>query len=109
MVTGREALAATLKERKLDGDAKFQKFIAKVFEKAFTPTEEAALKKDVDKFVDGQIDEYADLTGTKPQVGAKGGTNDDEDKGGGVGADDKGTAEGDLTDPKNNPLISKLE
>lgn len=108
MVTGRETLAASLKERKLDGDAKFGKFISRVFEKSFAPADVATIKKDIDKFLDGQIDEYAELVGAKPQAGASGGGGSDDGDKKGVGADDKGTADGDLSDPEKNPLIPKL-
>jgi len=106
--TGREVFTTILKERKIDGDKKFDRYIQKMYDKAFTPTEETALKQDVNTFVDKQMDEYKDLFGEAVKVGEKISDDKDGSKDTGVGADDKGTQGGDgtnLLDPKNNELI----
>jgi hypothetical protein len=107
-VTGRDVFTTILKERKIDGDKKFDRYIQKMYDKTFTPTDEAALKQDVNTFVDKQMDEYKDLFGEAVKVGEKisDGKNDSDKTG--VGADDEGTEGGDgqnLLDPKNNELI----
>lgn len=99
---GRDTLANVLKERKLDGDEKFKKFVNKAFDRDFKSTDESALKKDLDKLVDVQLDEFKDLVGTPAAVG--GGT---EHGGPGAGANEgtPGVSTDDLVDPKKNDFI----
>jgi len=109
VVKGRDVFASILKDRKIDGDEKFTHYVNKVYDKGFVPTDEAALKADLNKFVDAKIDEYKDYFGEEVKVGAApagGGNGADGNKG--VGADNKGTSTGggpDLMDPANNDLI----
>lgn len=102
----RDVLAQVLKDRpKLAGDEKFSKFLTKVFEKDFAPEAAGTLRKDIDRFVDSQVDEYKELVG---------------EPGGGGGAQDRGGADGkdkpdegdkalvkpeDYLDPKKNDFI----
>ena len=109
VVKGRDVFASILKDRKIDGDEKFTHYVNKVYDKGFVPTDEAALKADLNKFVDAKIDEYKDYFGEEVKVGAApagGGNGAGGNKG--VGADNKGTSTGggpDLMDPANNDLI----
>lgn len=104
-------LETILKSRpKLAADEKFSKYLRKVYEKDFTPGEEAALEKDINKFIDAQVDEYKDLVGepgkdVKPKPGEG---KDGQAGAGGVGADNEGTGAGEAseyTDPAKNDLI----
>jgi len=107
VIKGRDVFTEILKERKLDGDEKFNRYVKKVYEKSFTPTEEDKLKTDLNTFVDGQVDEYKDIFGEAVKVGAATGDGGNGPANKGVGADNKGTAGGDLDllDPANNDLI----
>ena len=103
-------LDAALKERKLDGDERFAKYARKSCEKGFAPTDEASLKKDVDKFLDTQVDEFKELFGEPVKGKGSGGGAAASGTGaaGGAGEDRSGTAGGageDMTDPKLNDLI----
>ena len=107
-VSSGEALKTTLKERKLVDDTgkpkdeKLVKFINKNYEKSFKPTDEASLKKDLDKFLDGAVDDFKDLFG-EPKPGA--GEGGDAAAAAAAAAAGGSGAGADLTDPKNNPLI----
>lgn len=112
-ITARESLAAALKERKLVGDdgkpkdERFIKFVNKAFDKSFVPGEPESLKKELDKFLDVQADDYKDLFG-EPEGGGKGLPAKKGSGGTGPGGDDKGTGgpgDVDLTKPENNDLI----
>lgn len=106
--SAKDTLAAILKERKLVDDAgkpkdeKFSKFIERNVEKSFAPKEEGSLKTDLNKFLDGLVDEYKDLVGEPGVVQKPGG-------GGTPGEPVKPAAvdPNDLTLPENNPLIPK--
>ncbi len=108
-VASGEAFRAILKERKLVDDAgkpkdeKLVKFVTKNYEKGFKPESQDSIKKDLDKFMDGQVDEFKELFG-EPKPGETGGGAGPAG-GGSAGAADSGTEAVDLTDPKNNPLI----
>ncbi len=112
-ITSGGKFQAALKERKLVDDAgkpkdeKLIKFITKNYEKSFKPTDEASLKKDLDNFMDGQVDDFKELFG-QPGGGATGGGGA---AGGGQelppGGGSAGAEGVDLTDPNNNPLIPK--
>jgi len=107
---GRDIFDSILKDRKIDGDEKFKKFVSRAYDKGFDPTEEAKLKDDLNRFVDTQVDEFKDIFGEEVKVGqtSGGGGGNGADTNKGVGADDKGTPAGggvDLLDPKNNELI----
>ncbi len=104
----RESFESVLVERpKLKEDERLVKFVRKQFDKSFTPTEEAKLKDDLNKFVDAQVGEFTDLFGApqkssgnttpqggKPAAGAKDGEGKKDEGGGNP-----------LLDPKNNDLI----
>ncbi len=104
-VSAGEALKATLKERKLVDEAgkpkdeRLIRFISKNYDKSFKPESEATLKKDLDKFLDGTVDDFKDLFGDQKPGAPGGGTNEPAPP---AGAGAEGV---DLTDPKNNPLI----
>lgn len=108
-VQARDTLVQVLKDRpKLAGDAKFTKYLNKAFEKDFAPADPNALRKDLDKFVDSQVDEYKEI------VGEPGGGGTDGDGGGAKDKDGKDKpAEGDkalveredFQDPKKNDFI----
>ncbi len=99
-----ETLVTILKERKIDGNAKLSKFVQKAVDKGFTPADEATLKKDLDKFVDAQLDEFKDLFG---DAEASGGGQRAGQGGPGTGANEgtPGVTGDDLTDPKKNDFI----
>lgn len=97
-------LETVLKTRpKLAGDEKFVKFLKKTYAKDFKPGEEAALERDINKFIDTQVDDYKEIVG-EPGKDGKG-------EAGGSGAGGVGEGEGtqagndDMTDPKKNDLI----
>lgn len=93
--TARGALDALAAERKLDDKQKA--FVEKRFGSFQTQAaDDAALKTDLGKFLDGQLTEYADmqkLFGVSASNGESGKFSPPADNG------------GDLTDPKNNPFI----
>jgi hypothetical protein len=108
-VKARESFDAVLAERpKLKEDERFSKFIRKQFDKSFTPTEEAKLKDDLNKFVDGQVGEFTELFGEPGKPGDKGGKPEGKTQtaagGNGSGRADAGAADS-LLNPKNNELI----
>lgn len=106
-VSAGEAFKATLKERKLVDEAgkpkdeRLIKFITKNYEKSFKPESEASIKKDLDKFLDGTVDDFKDLFG-EPKPGASGDGHEEPAPPAGAGAEGV-----DLTDPKNNDLIPR--
>lgn len=92
-------LDTVLKARpKLVADEKFSKYARKAYGRDFKPGEEATLQKDIEKFLDVQVDEYKEVFGEPGKEGDGGGT------GGGVGATED-SGKGDMTNPKENPLI----
>lgn len=102
----KDTLAQVLKDRpKLAGDAKFAKFLGKAFDKDFAPADAANLRRDLDRFVDAQVDEYKEI------VGEPGGGAGSQDRDGQDGKDKP--AEGDkalvkpedFQDPKKNDFI----
>lgn len=67
-----EAFEAVLTERpKLKEDDRLSKFVRKQFERSFAPTDEAKLKDELNKFVDAQVAEFADLFGDVPKPATK--------------------------------------
>jgi hypothetical protein len=66
-----EAFETVLTERpKLKEDDRLSKFVRKQFERSFAPTDEAKLKDELNKFVDAQVAEFADLFGDVPKPAA---------------------------------------
>ena len=103
---GRDVFTSILKERKIDGDKKFKRYVDKMYDKEFAPTDETTMKQDANTFIDKQVDEFKDLFGEAVKVGeaSKEDKNSPDNKG--VGADEEGTGDGEnLLDPKNNELI----
>jgi hypothetical protein len=108
----REALEAVLAERpKLKEDVRLVKFIRKSFEKSFTPTDEAKVKDELNKFVDGQVTEFAEVMGDGKDGGKDGGKEKtDAEKAAEVAAaaSEQNRDKTNLLDPKNNELIPAL-
>lgn len=104
---GEGVFADILKERKLDGDKKFERYIKKMYKKDFSPTDETTLKQDGNKFIDTHIDEFKDLFGEAVKVGKT--SKDDKDPpekpSDGPGEEDPTGDKENLLDPKNNELI----
>lgn len=86
----KEVFDAVLAERpKLKEDERLLKFVRKQVDKDFKPADEAKLKDDLNKFVDGQVADFADLFGeskgggktkdgeTKPTGGKPAGESED--------------------------------
>lgn len=100
----RETFDSILAERpKLKEDARLVKYISKAFDKSFTPTDEAKVKDELNKFVDDQVTEYADLMGDTKTSADKGKPADRQG-----GDDDANRDKTNLLDPKNNDLIPVL-
>jgi hypothetical protein len=92
-VQAREQFEAVLKERPaLEKDERLSKYVRKQFEKSFTPTEEAKLKEDLNKFMDTAVAEGQELFGEPGKTGTKGGGN--------TTPQNKGNASGGGTDGK---------
>ena len=92
-VQAREQFEAVLKERPaLEKDERLAKYVRKQFEKSFTPTEEAKLKEDLNKFMDTAVAEGQELFGEPGKSGTKGGGN--------TTPQNKGNASGGGTDGK---------
>jgi hypothetical protein len=113
-VQAREQFEAVLKERPaLERDERLAKYVRKQFEKSFTPSEEAKLKDDLNKFMDTAVAEGQELFGEPGKAGdkSKGKTTPTNGKTSGDGKDGKdgdagdGGGDGSLLDPKNNDLI----
>lgn len=113
-VQAREQFEAVLKERPaLEKDERLAKYVRRQFEKSFTPTEEAKLKEELNKFMDAAVAEGQELIGEpgKPGDKSKGKTTPANGKTSGDGKDGKDGDAGDdggdgsLLDPKNNDLI----
>jgi hypothetical protein len=103
-VKAEAVLETVLKARpKLVADEKFTKYVRKAYGKDFQPGEETTLQKDIEKFLDAQVDDYKEVFGEPGKEG------DDRSKGGGVGASDSSGGKSDMSDPKNNPHIPKEE
>lgn len=108
-VASGEVFKAALKTRKLVDEAgkprdeKLLKFINKNYERSFKPESQDSIQKDLDKFLDAQVDEWKDLGfgDATPPAGEGGGQTP---PGGGPSAA-AGEGAVDLTDPKHNPLI----
>ena len=100
----KDAFEAVLVERpKLKEDERLVKFVRKQFDKSFSPADEAKLKDDLNKFVDGQVTEFTDLFGDPKK--AAGGKADADKPAGDAGAEDANRDKTNLLDPKNNDLI----
>lgn len=100
---------ALTKRQRLDADEAFKKFLNRTYEKSFTPGDEAALERDVDKFIDDQVDEYKALIG-EPGKDPKPGTKPAAKPDAGIPANDDGTDSEDddpdeKIDPTKHPLI----
>jgi hypothetical protein len=99
----RESFDSILAERpKLKEDARLVKFIRKNFDKSFSPTDEAKIKDELNKFVDGQVAEFAELMGDTKTDGKDGKPEQGKPA---AAADDENRDKTNLLDPKNNDLI----
>lgn len=103
----RETFDAILKERpKLAGDPRLIKFVQKAFEKTFTGTDEAKVKDELNKFIDDQVTEFADLMGEAKGAGNTDGKTDAEKAAEAAArAAEENRNKTNLLDPKNNELI----
>lgn len=105
---GRDIFTTILKERKIDGDKKFKRYVDKMYDKDFSPKDETAIKQDANTFIDKHMDEFKDLFGEAVKVGELSKDDDKSKDKKGVGADEDETKSEDgdnLLDPKNNELI----
>ena len=103
----REAFETVLSERpKLKEDVRLVKFIRKSFDKSFAPVDEAKVKDELNKFVDGQVVEFAELIGDVKDAVDKGGKTDAEKAAEAIAqAAEEKRDKANLLDPKNNELI----
>lgn len=106
----REAFDGILKERpKLAADPRLIKFVQKAFEKGFTPKDTAKVKDELNKFVDDQVTEFADLMGETKGAGDNDGKTDAQKAAeAAAAAAEENRDKTNLLDPKNNELIPAL-
>ena len=92
-IKAKDTFEAVLGERPaLKGDDRLSKYVRKQFERSFTPSEEAKLKDDLNKFTDAAVAEGQELFSEPGKAGTKGGGN--------TTPQNKGNASGGGTDGK---------
>jgi DNA-binding transcriptional MerR regulator len=102
----KETFEAVLGERpKLKEDGRLSKFVRKQFDKSFAPTDEAKLRDDLNKFVDGQVTEFQELFGEPGKGGGKEKTDAERAAEAAAAAAEENRDKTDLLNPKNNDLI----
>jgi hypothetical protein len=102
----KETFEAVLIERpKLKEDVRLSKFVRKQFDKSFAPTDEAKLKDDLNKFVDGQVTEFQELFGEPGKGGGKEKTDAERAAEAAAAAAEETRDKTNLLNPKNNDLI----
>jgi hypothetical protein len=102
----KETFETVLIERpKLKGDERLTRFVRKQFEKSFAPTDEAKLKDELNKFVDGQVVEFQELFGEPGKGGGKEKTDAERAAEAAAAAAEENRDKTDLLNPKNNDLI----
>jgi DNA-binding transcriptional MerR regulator len=102
----KESFEAVLAERpKLKEDVRLVKFIRKSFEKSFAPMDETKVKDELNRFVDGQVVEFAELMGEGKPGDGKEKTDAEKVAEATAAAAEEKRDKANLLDPKNNELI----
>lgn len=102
----KETFETVLVERpKLKEDGRLSRFVRKQFDKSFVPADEAKLKEELNKFVDGQVTEFQELFGEPGKGGGKEKTDAEKAEEARKASEDENRDKTNLLDPKNNELI----